>query len=72
MCMFVFACSCAWCAQMMVVNRDIAPGDELVWNYKAISDKEDDPLCHMKCLCGRLTHPRTRCKHNVLTYVESI
>ena len=37
---------------MLVALRKINAGEELLWDYQAISDDPNDPLCQITCGCG--------------------
>jgi hypothetical protein len=48
---------------MMHSRRRVAPGEELTWDYRAVTDDPGDPLLQVACTCGD-----KQCTGCLLTY----
>jgi hypothetical protein len=60
MAMMVPCCTCT-ALQALNVAKPVCPGQELVWDYNAVSDDPHDPLCREPCRCRALRGPDAVC-----------
>lgn len=54
------------------MSQVVEIGQEVVWDYQAISDEKGDPLISTDCLCGLLAWPNTNCGRKVLTFQDEL
>jgi hypothetical protein len=53
--------------QLLKANRTIKPGEELLWNYNAVTDDSKDKLLEVPCSCKD-----PRCPGCIIKYVPSL
>jgi hypothetical protein len=53
--------------QLMHARRRVAPGEELTWDYRAVTDDPQDPLLQEVCRCRD-----KQCPGCLLTYVGAV